>query len=803
MAVACLVGPAVLLHLGRGAVGLNPAKDFQIMTWSLKWWPWALRHGVNPLQTRLLWPPAGFSTLWMTSVPAAAALAAPLTLTSGPLVAYNVLMILAIPLAAAGAFLLCRELCGRFLPALVGGLLFGLSPYLLGHLLSQHLNLVLVFPLPLIGLFCVRYVRHKTRPWRLVCMLALLLALQLGFSLELFSDLTLLLGLGCVIALVGGVGRRRMVLRLAGLLALSYAVLLPLLVPIAILGLGGSHGAVSTPPSSVAIDLVNVVVATPTLLAGAGHAAGVVSRHFVGNIGEQDGYLGLPLIAAALAALVWQWRRGAWLVGGLLACALVLSLGPVLTLAGRPLVGLPFALAHLPVLSDLLPARLSIFTALAASVLVALLLARFRQSWLRLSIGALLVASMLPNFWAGRLPGAFGYATPQVSNGFVSDSQWRGLIAPGATVLVLPAEDGTAAEWWQAESGMRFALAVPETPFPPPALAAEPVMVGLLRDQLQSHDGVQLAAARLRTYLQVDHVADVVVTAGAVRRWRATVALATATDPRVLGTDRLYRVSPKLRPLRAIGERRVEREQGQVLTAWLAFNGKRACVRVVFRRQSSRRSKPTTLSPMSADADSPVIALGPRRRATVVFTQYRAQTVLLRVATSVGDRWRIDTLDSSHQAIRNVHAVLLAGGTTLVTWTDRANPVLLRAAALTPAGKRQVVTLDDAPELRSVALEDMGGRGIVAFGDAVASESRLRVAIFAGGRWDQTTTVGSGLWALEGVTLSAGRGLPLVRWQVQPLDARLLHFAARLRGGGSTSWRSVPSTLDSGSGEAG
>ena len=48
VAVGVLVGPAVLLHPGRAIVGANPSSEFQIMTWSLAWWPWALRHGVDP-----------------------------------------------------------------------------------------------------------------------------------------------------------------------------------------------------------------------------------------------------------------------------------------------------------------------------------------------------------------------------------------------------------------------------------------------------------------------------------------------------------------------------------------------------------------------------------------------------------------------------------------------------------------------------------------------------------------------------------------------------------------------------------
>src|SRR4030081_2083131 len=139
LVVCALVGPHVLVHPSTAAVGLNPASDFQVMTWSLEWWPWAVGHGVDLLHTYLLWPPEGFSTLWMTTIPLPALLATPVTLTAGPLVAYNVLILLSVVLATGAAYLLCRELTGRLAPSFAGGLLFGFSPYMLGHTLSQHL----------------------------------------------------------------------------------------------------------------------------------------------------------------------------------------------------------------------------------------------------------------------------------------------------------------------------------------------------------------------------------------------------------------------------------------------------------------------------------------------------------------------------------------------------------------------------------------------------------------------------------------------------------------------------------------
>jgi uncharacterized membrane protein (UPF0136 family) len=771
--VVLLVGPGVLAHPGRTTVGLNPASDFQIMTWSLNWWPWAIGHGVNPLHTSLLWAPSGFSTLWMTTIPAPALLAAPLTLAAGPLVSYNVLMLLAIPLAAGTAYLLCFELSGSFLASLTGGLLFGLSPYMLGHTLSQHLNLVFVFPLPLVALFCVRYVRRKTRARHFVPIVALLLLLELGSSLELFSDLTLFVAIGLIFALAAGGRLRGRYLRLAGLLALAYVVLLPVLVPIALYALGGAHGALRFAPASYAVDAANLIVPTPTLLAGALHGVRAVTVHFVGNIGEQDGYLGVPLILLALVALVREWRRGAWLAGALLLCALLFSFGPTLTVAGHPLLGLPFALAHLPVFSDALPARLSLFAALCAAVLAALWLGRTRHRWLRLGVLVLVAASLLPNFWPpDRLPGAwaissrFAYSTT-VQPGFVADPVWRRLISPGASVLVLPTGDRTAASWWQVESGMRFDLAVPGTPFAPPAIAAEPIVQALVNNNLSALTGTPLAAARLRAFLLADHVSAVLVTSHASEGWENVVARATAARPTLLGTAKLYNVDAGLRPLVLSSDRRTWRRGGSILKAWLAFDGQRGQVRVYYRARRAGAGHMMTLSSAGADAYGLSVAVGRRGQAAVAFTEYLGGQVYLRVATLAG-HWQTSTLDQGSQAIVSPRVAILRSGGAVLSWIDEADPMWIqRAAALTPAGKlTQSVTLDTASGIGGGALRAVGGRAFIAFSDTVASETRVLLATFGGHGWSQPTTLLTSLSSVSRVSFGAGDP-PLVRWTVR------------------------------------
>lgn len=814
LVVSVLVGPGVLVHPASAAVGLNPASDFQVMTWSLEWWPWAVGHGVDMLHTQLLWPPEGFSTLWMTTIPVPALLAAPLTLTAGPLVAYNALILLSVVLATGAAYLLCRELTDRLVPSLVGGLLFGLSPYMLGHTLSQHLDLTFVFAVPLLALLVVRYVRGRTSGRRFVVGFALLLVVQLGSSFELFLDLTLVLAVGLAIALLG-TRWRRAILRVSALVGLAYAACLPLLVPVAVLALSGQHAPLRYSPANFSIDVLNVAIPTPTLLAGRLDAARAISKHFVSNVGEQNGYLGIPLLVVAILAVRAEWRRGAWIAGGLLVAGLVLSFGPTLTVGGRPLASLPFSVSRLPVLRDALPARMSLFTGLAAGCLCALWLARLRRRTLQIAVAVLVGLSLVPNFWpADRLPGAwsisdaFGWSTRHVPVGFVDDRAWTRVIAPGSTVLVVPTGDRTASSYWQAMTGMRFRLAVPATPFVPARLAGAPTISGLVEDVMPRLAGPTLAAARLRAFLIADHVAAVVVMPSGASRWRRIVARATGARPVGLERARVYRVTPKLHPLRALGDLAVahapdskpdlasDRDANAVVSAWLSFDGHRAHVRALLRTSDTRTPRAVVLSAPNGDSDATAAAVDAHGRVAVVFTEWRDHMQTLRIARHAQGRWRVVTLDRQPEPIWSPHVVITPGGTTVVAWIDETDPSrTVRVAVLTPRGVlRGPVTLENGDGFGDAVLAaGRGDRVVAAWHVAVANEWRVRVATYERGVWSPVATLARSLYTLDHIAIGGPRA-KLVRWlERDPRGGHLVRFEARpKRAGWSVARASEP-----------
>src|SRR6267143_4525792 len=201
-----LTAPGVMLAIyGVLALGLFAATwtqpfshvigdgpDPPVFIWYLRWVPFALSHGLNPLFTTYVDFPGGINLMWQTSVPLLGLLLAPVTLTLGPVFAYNLLMTASMALTAWCAFLAFRRHVARTWAAALGGLLFGFSPYMLAQSLGHpHVGVVFICPLMLIA-FEEAVLRQARSPWRLGAMVGALAAVQLLISEEMLLTQVLL-----------------------------------------------------------------------------------------------------------------------------------------------------------------------------------------------------------------------------------------------------------------------------------------------------------------------------------------------------------------------------------------------------------------------------------------------------------------------------------------------------------------------------------------------------------------------------------------------------------------------------------
>jgi hypothetical protein len=186
-------------HPGTSTMGTpHHANDQMQSMWFLKWIPWRLLHGHNPFHSTAIDYPGGVNLAWNTSTPTLALLAAPLTLTAGATLSYNLLMTLAPAATSTTAFLWLRRHVRSEVAAVAGGVLIGFGPFATGHL-KGHLHLVFTALIPVLLILVEDLLWRRPRPQaRTAAYLGIGTAAQLGISEELLA----IVGIATVAALL-------------------------------------------------------------------------------------------------------------------------------------------------------------------------------------------------------------------------------------------------------------------------------------------------------------------------------------------------------------------------------------------------------------------------------------------------------------------------------------------------------------------------------------------------------------------------------------------------------------------------
>ncbi|MGB6453069.1 MAG: hypothetical protein WBH47_01140 [Streptosporangiaceae bacterium] len=424
--------------------------DPNFYTWALNWWPYAIGHGLNPFYSHLVWAPHGHSLAWVTTIPPIALLATPLTLAAGPIVAFNLLAALALPVSAWAAFVLCRRLTRKFWPALVGGAIFGFSAYEMNHIAAGQLNLTYSLLVPLLAYLVVLWHENAISSRVFVIMAGITMAVQFYLFLETFADLTAILAAAIVIGLlVAGAAQRAEVLRLARSLAYAYGVAFLLALPYLAYALASRTPALKADTS---LDLLSLVVPRPDR---------ITSMSWLHDLAKGPvevsaaGYVGLPLLALAVLLVATSWsKRFVRFLTCMLVVIIVASLGPALTFDGGKVVTLPwFWLWRLPIVRNAYPSRLMLFAFLALAVMTALWLASTSvRWWLRVPLAALIVVALYQD------AAIINVAPHSTVPTFVAKGTYRQQLSPGETVVVV-SNIGNAGMLWQADTDFYLRLA--------------------------------------------------------------------------------------------------------------------------------------------------------------------------------------------------------------------------------------------------------------------------------------------------------------------------------------------------------
>ena len=438
-----------------GALG-----DPGVFTWFLRWTPFAVGRHISPFYSDWLNHPAGVNLMWNTWVPLPGLLLAPLTHAFGPVLSLNVLLTLAYGLSAWSAYLAIHRYVPNHGAAAAGGLVYGFSPVMIGH--AHHPNLILVFLLPwLFVLVDEVVVRQRWSPVWLGAVLGLVAAAQLLIGEELLVATGLL---AAVLVVVLAVMCPREVPGRAGYAAAAVAVSLLVFAPLAYLPLKAQltgparvHSDI-TPEARGSSDLLAVI--TPNRLSAIAPESAIrLGDRFTGT---KEAYLGVPILLVALAVLVARWGSLVVRAGfAMLAVCLLLSLGARLRVGGRPTgVPLPWtAVEGVPLVQNMVPSRLAVFTALFAGLLLA---AALDGLWYRggLALRVLAVLTALVVLAVLAPPGPFRARPVVATPPFFTGGAVRALPRDGVALVVpFPRRGRTnMAMVWQAQAGMWFKM---------------------------------------------------------------------------------------------------------------------------------------------------------------------------------------------------------------------------------------------------------------------------------------------------------------------------------------------------------
>jgi hypothetical protein len=438
-----------------GALG-----DPGVFTWFLRWTPFAVGRHISPFYSDWLNHPTGVNLMWNTWVPLPGLLLAPLTHAFGPVLSLNVLLTLAYGLSAWSAYLAIHRYVPNHGAAAAGGLVYGFSPVMIGH--AHHPNLILVFLLPwLFVLVDEVVVRQRWSPVWLGAVLGLVAAAQLLIGEELLVATGLL---AAVLVVVLAVMCPREVPGRAGNAAAAVAVSLLVFAPLAYLPLKAQltgparvHSDI-TPEARGSSDLLAVI--TPNRLSAIAPEAAIrLGDRFTGT---REAYLGVPILLVALAVLVARWGSLVVRAGfAMLAVCLLLSLGARLRVGGRPTgVPLPWtAVEGVPLVQNMVPSRLAVFTALFAGLLLAAALDGLWSGggW---ALRGLAVLTALVVLAALAPPEPFRARPVAATPPFFTGGAVRALPRDGVALVVpFPRRGRTnVAMVWQAQAGMWFKM---------------------------------------------------------------------------------------------------------------------------------------------------------------------------------------------------------------------------------------------------------------------------------------------------------------------------------------------------------
>jgi len=456
---ALALGHEVLTQLNTATMGWISA-DSDTFVWWLKLLPTSILRGENPLFTNYAHYPHGVNGMWNIGVPVLGVLMLPVTLTIGPVAAYNIAMILGLVVSGVSMAMALVPWTKRWASRIVAGGLYAFAPFQIAHFSVGHLNIVwAILPPALLYAVHAVFIRRSVLPGRIGALVGVVLAVQTGIYTQTLALGALVLVITAAVLVVrhprGVLNRLPDLGRTAVCCVVTYVALCAFPIYLLFFGPSRPSGSEIRPSLDTRADPTNAVV--PTALTWV-HGLPATAQRMNSYDGEQGGYIGLSMLAVLALALVFG-RTVVRVVAVVGLITFVFSMGPSLTVLRQDLhIWLPWQLlSNVPLLSLAEPDRLQIFIDLCVAMIVALwmdMLSKLPPGFLGRG-GARLLTTIAIVSW---LPAGGAQTAAATSPAFFATAADH---LRNDVVVTFPRPDGT---WvggalpllWQADSGFAY-----------------------------------------------------------------------------------------------------------------------------------------------------------------------------------------------------------------------------------------------------------------------------------------------------------------------------------------------------------
>jgi len=434
--------------------------DVREITWFMGWTPYALSHGQTPLLTTHIDYPLGVNLMWNTAMVFPAVVLWPVTAAFGPITATNLAITLALPFSGWAMYLLARRYVRSRLAAVVAGLLYGFSPWMIARSPGEiHMTIAVFPPLALLALDEILVRQHRSR-WLVGAGLGVAAAAELLTSEEMLALTVMLAAVGVAVVAIPNLrsipARLPYIVQSLGTAAVAFMALAAYPLWVQFFGPLRVSGVL---PDAYATDLLALVV--PTRWQALQFAQSISHQFTSRNIIEEGGaYIGIPLILIGIWVTFRFWSRDIVRVATIIAIiATVLAMGDHLHIRGHAThYQLPWRfLEQLPILKNVSPPRFMIFAYLMVALLLAVfvdwVLSRPGRGLRLVGIGATILALAL------LFP-----SVPYPTDTAVVPAFFRGgdvqRIPQGDVVLVAPFSRAFTSDamMWQSIAGMSFRM---------------------------------------------------------------------------------------------------------------------------------------------------------------------------------------------------------------------------------------------------------------------------------------------------------------------------------------------------------